>query len=70
MEMMNRLMSDALDSQKFIDRIKNADNSLRDEMRKLDQVDEIQLDRPYENRQQRRARERAEAKAARKAQKA
>lgn len=61
MEMMNRLMSNALDSQKFIDALKKCESdNLSDPLR----------ERPYfdhENRQQRRARERAEAKAARKA---
>ena len=60
MEMMNRLIGDALDSQKFIDRLKeetqqNPERAIRAERY------------AGESRTDRRARERAEAKAARRA---
>jgi hypothetical protein len=55
MEMINRLTADALDSQKFVDRLKQ-----------IERTDALQVQRERfagENRTQRRARERAERKA-------
>jgi hypothetical protein len=66
MEMINRLTEDALDSQKFVDRIKAAESELQTELSR-------QLHgHTYagENRAQRRARERAERKAEMRAAKA
>jgi hypothetical protein len=60
MEMMNRLMSDALDSQKFVDRLKEGELRFPAHMVNPER-------REGESRTDRRARERAEAKAARKA---
>jgi hypothetical protein len=59
MEMMNRLTGNALDSQKFVDAIKAEEQRMQQTVR-AERFD-------HENRTQRRARERAEAKAARKA---
>lgn len=68
MQLINSLTSDALDSQKFVDRMKADGMTLAENLTELGTQT-----RPdygpitgYENRQQRRARERAEAKAARK----
>lgn len=59
MRMMNEMMSDALDSQKFVDALKAQER----------QVQKVPQAEGYgnETRTQRRARERSEAKAARKA---
>lgn len=59
MQMMNRLMSDALDSKKFVDQMKAFEaQAQREDLSTHQQTGET--------RTQRRARERAEAKAARK----
>lgn len=61
MEMINRLTADALDSSKFVERIKAHERELNE------QVMQVREGRPGENREQRRARERAERKAAQRA---
>lgn len=63
MEMMNRLTGNALDSQKFVDAIKDQEQRVQQML----QAEEHVFTHGHENRTQRRARERAEAKAARKA---
>lgn len=60
MRMMNELMSDALDSQKFVDKLKAGELTFPDRMINPERY-------AGESRTERRARERAEAKAARKA---
>lgn len=57
MEMINRLTADALDSSKFVERIKAAEREMQD------QVQQMHERATGENREQRRARERAERKA-------
>ena len=59
MEMMNRLTGNALDSQKFVDALKAEAQRMQQQARPEAYA--------HENRTQRRAHERAEAKAARKA---
>lgn len=62
MEMINRLTEDALDSQKFVDRLK-----------RIERIDALEVHREGftgESRTQRRARERAEKNAAERAAKA
>ena len=59
MRMMNELMSDALDSQKFVDALKAQERQVQRSLQAEGYG--------HETRTQRRARERAEAKAARKA---
>lgn len=61
MEMMNRMMSDALDSQSFVDRMK----ALEIEASETGQIAPMRV--AGESRTARRARERSEAKAAKKA---
>lgn len=60
MRMMNELISDALDSQKFVDKLKAGELTFPDRMINPKRYE-------GESRTERRARERAEAKAARKA---
>jgi len=64
MEMINRLTADALDSSKFVELIKAQERELNE------QVMRMREGRPGENREQRRARERADRKAAQSAAKA
>ena len=61
MEMMNRLTGNALDSQKFVDAIKAQEQQVQQTLR----AEGHGASYDHENRTQRRARERAEAKAAR-----
>ena len=64
MEMINRLTADALDSEKFVNRIKAAEREMQGQVQQM-------LERhPGESRTQRRARERAERKAEQRAAKA
>lgn len=70
MEMINRLTADALDSKSFVNRIKAMEDERRMEMEKaLTEKNDVTgtVYGGTENRQQRRARERAERKAAIKA---
>lgn len=64
MEMINRLTADALDSSKFVERIKAEERALNEQVMRMHEG------RPGENREQRRARERAERKAEKRAAKA
>jgi len=66
MEMINRLTADALDSQTFVDKLKSGSRQTLEGSYQTPEVTNglVQPERgPYETRTQRRARERAEAKA-------
>ncbi len=69
MEMINRLTADALDSKSFVNRIKAMEDDRRMEMEKALTENDVTgtVCGGVENRQQRRARERAQRKAASKA---
>lgn len=64
MEMINRLTADALDSEKFVNRIKAAEREMQEIVQQMHERS------TGENRAQRRARERAERKSAQRAAKA